>query len=203
VEKDTIDFETAFENTHLANPNITRELYQQMREEQNRKRMGVIAQEVENVVPEVVRTRDDGLKAVAYSEMVGLLIEAIKEQQTLIDDLRSEVEAIKGTDQLRSSNSEESATGFSNDIIKSATLYQNAPNPFTGQTEIRYYLPEGVKAAFICIFDLQGKMLKKSEASVGENRLIIRRSELQAGMFLYSLVVDGKEVDTKRMILTK
>ena len=51
--------------------------------------IGVIAQEVEEVVPEVVVTGKDeeGLKSVAYGNMVGLLIEAIKEQQIQIDKL--------------------------------------------------------------------------------------------------------------------
>jgi hypothetical protein len=45
----------------------------------NRTHMGVIAQEVEEVIPEVVITGDDGIKTVAYGNMVGLLIEAVKE----------------------------------------------------------------------------------------------------------------------------
>ena len=51
--------------------------------------IGVIAQEVEEIVPEVVVTGKDeeGLKSVAYGNMVGLLIEAIKEQQIQIDKL--------------------------------------------------------------------------------------------------------------------
>lgn len=40
---------------------------------------GVIAQDVEKVLPEVVTTRDNGYKAVKYEKMIGLLIEAIKE----------------------------------------------------------------------------------------------------------------------------
>jgi hypothetical protein len=51
--------------------------------------IGVIAQEVEGIVPEVVVTSkdEDGLKSVAYGNMVGLLIEAIKEQQIQIAEL--------------------------------------------------------------------------------------------------------------------
>jgi hypothetical protein len=45
----------------------------------NKTHMGVIAQEVEEVIPEVVITGDDGIKTVAYGNMVGLLIEAVKE----------------------------------------------------------------------------------------------------------------------------
>lgn len=48
---------------------------------------GVVAQEVEKVLPEVVSGKD-GNKAVAYGNMVSILIEAIKEQQTQIDELK-------------------------------------------------------------------------------------------------------------------
>jgi hypothetical protein len=51
--------------------------------------IGVIAQETEVFLPQVVRTGEDGLKSVSYTNMVGLLIEAIKEQQKIIDDLTS------------------------------------------------------------------------------------------------------------------
>jgi hypothetical protein len=179
-------------------PTITPEIFKQMREEKSRKQMGVVAQEVEKVIPEVVRTREDGLKAVAYSEMVGLLIEAMKEQQTIIDDLKLAVASLKGN-QLRSSET----TGMANDLIAACTLAQNTPNPFTEQTEIKYYVTSGVKNAYICIFDMQGKMLQKLDAQAGQNSLFIEGSKLDAGMYLYSLIVDGQEVDTKKMILTK
>ena len=52
---------------------------------------GVIAQEVEKVLPEVVQTDEDGIKTVAYGNMVGLLIEAIKEQQAQIDELKAKL----------------------------------------------------------------------------------------------------------------
>jgi hypothetical protein len=51
--------------------------------------IGVVAQEVEKVLPEIVDTRDNGYKAVKYEKMVALLIEAVKEQQNQIDDLKT------------------------------------------------------------------------------------------------------------------
>mgnify|MGYP003115245927 CR=1 FL=1 len=57
--------------------------------------VGVIAQEVEKVIPEIVETRESGYKAVKYEKMVPLLIEAIKEQQTQIDELKKEVLELK------------------------------------------------------------------------------------------------------------
>ena len=47
--------------------------------------VGVIAQEVEKVLPEAVQTDEDGMKMVAYGNMVGLLIEAIKELKAQVD----------------------------------------------------------------------------------------------------------------------
>ena len=57
--------------------------------------MGVIAQEVEEVFPEAVSTDDQGYKSVAYGKLVAPLIEAIKEQQTQIKELKEENEASK------------------------------------------------------------------------------------------------------------
>ena len=54
--------------------------------------VGVIAQEVEKVLPEVVKNRDDGYKGVMYEKMVPLLIEAIKEQQKQIDELKDRLD---------------------------------------------------------------------------------------------------------------
>ena len=53
--------------------------------------VGVIAQEIEKVLPEVVVDRDNGYKAVRYEKIVALLIEAIKEQQLQIDELKSKI----------------------------------------------------------------------------------------------------------------
>jgi len=55
--------------------------------EVGKKDIGVIAQEVEEVLPELVTTRDNGYKAVRYEKIVALLIEAVKEQQTQINNL--------------------------------------------------------------------------------------------------------------------
>ena len=53
--------------------------------------IGVIAQEVEAVIPDVVSTNDEGIKSVKYGNMVAVLIEAIKEQQAQIDELKAQL----------------------------------------------------------------------------------------------------------------
>jgi hypothetical protein len=57
--------------------------------------VGVIAQEVEAVLPQLVQDRDNGYKAVKYDKIVALLIEGIKEQQQHIDNLTIQVEELK------------------------------------------------------------------------------------------------------------
>ncbi len=63
------------------------------------KDIGLIAQEVEKVVPELVTTDEEGFKSVNYSHMVALLIEAIKEQQYIIEEQKKEIEMLKAENQ--------------------------------------------------------------------------------------------------------
>ena len=53
--------------------------------------IGVIAQEVEDVLPDVVNTNEDGIKSVKYGNIVAVLIEAMKEQQAQIDELKQKL----------------------------------------------------------------------------------------------------------------
>jgi hypothetical protein len=53
--------------------------------------VGVIAQDVEKVLPQLVRDNEGGYKAVDYDKLVGLLIEAVKDQQSQIDELKSKL----------------------------------------------------------------------------------------------------------------
>lgn len=184
--------------------NITQKLVTQMNSERGRKHMGVVAQEVEEIVPEVVRTTLNGTKAVAYTELVGLLIEAIKEQQNEIDELKALVlsqESVSPVEAIRSI-SNKNALSISSDVKIKNMLYQNVPNPFTSNTEIRYTLSDDVVKAGLYIYDMQGTQIKNvSDLTKGNGTVTINGGELKAGMYIYTLIADGKEVDTKRMIL--
>ena len=57
----------------------------------DKKELGLIAQEVESIIPEIVGESVDGYKAVEYQKLVALLIEAIKEQQAIIDGQKTEM----------------------------------------------------------------------------------------------------------------
>jgi hypothetical protein len=55
----------------------------------------------------------------------------------------------------------------------------------------------------IAVLDLNGKMLLQFNNLKGASQVTINGNTLQAGMYLYSLVVNGQETITKKMILTK
>ena len=57
--------------------------------------IGVIAQQVEKIFPELVTTRDNGYKAVKYEKLTAVLIEAVKELTSKVESLESEINKLK------------------------------------------------------------------------------------------------------------
>ena len=188
---------------------------------------GVLAQEVEMVLPELVDIAK-GVKHINYDGFIPFLIEAIKEQQAQIEFLKMAV--LQNTDEIFFLNEllykcchgspeysppnntnghngqDDTGMDFENTMkgIEKAKLFQNVPNPFTMNTEIRFETPAKATSAKLLIHDMQGAELKSYPITTkGMNSIIIQGSELPAGMYLYTLVVNNEIVDTKRMILTK
>ena len=65
------------------------ETARRMYPERTERDIGVIAQEVEAVLPELVQTRDNGYKAVKYEKMVAFLIQVVKELKAEVAELKS------------------------------------------------------------------------------------------------------------------
>jgi len=65
---------------------------EKIRTKYSKAEIGFIAQEVEQVIPELVGTQDDGYKGIKYAQMTALLVEAIKEQQALIDQQKQQLQ---------------------------------------------------------------------------------------------------------------
>jgi len=177
----------------------TRASYEMMRKDEekmaSRLHFGLSAQELQEIYPNLVLEGQDGYLAVNYIELVPLLIRSIQEMKQELDELKSCEGNAKRTQQ---------ATDVDDVNIKGKSmLYQNVPNPFQEKTVIRFKLSDDAKDASVCIFDMSGKLLKKLPVSKGMESVSVNGYELGEGMFLYSLLVNGREIDTKRMILSE
>ncbi len=161
----------------------------------DKRHYGVSAQALQEIYPDLVREGQDGYLTVNYVELVPLLLRSIQELKQELDEVKGEAKAM-----TRSVSDE---TADFNAAAKNNVLYQNTPNPFKEQTVIRFNLAEDVRDASICIFDMTGKTLKKFPISSGMDSVSIGGYELGEGMFLYSLVVNGQVIDTKRMVISK
>ncbi|XOV66645.1 MAG: tail fiber domain-containing protein [Fluviicola sp.] len=169
--------------------------------------MGFIAQELEEVFPELVKETvqppkvdEDGkiieegitFKTVNYVGLIPALTATIQEQQKTIEELKARLDML-----------EEGENPASNLDIEKAELFQNTPNPFNTRTTIRYSVPESIQTASILIFDMNGGLKETLRAEVAENGSVeLSANQLQPGMYIYTLVADGKEVASKRMIIS-
>lgn len=182
---------------------------------------GLIAQEVEAILPELVSSfkvppRLDTLgnidtigtsrsfKAVNYIAIIPYLIQGLKEQQEKIDAMQSQIDNCCNTGN-RHTNPTDNEGGSSIDInlqnVKAIILNQNVPNPFAEQTTITYFIPDEVKKAQIFFYDTKGTILKIVDVEEkGAGQLNVFAEDLSSGNYTYTLIADGRIVETKKMV---
>ena len=180
--------------------------------------IGFIAQEVEKVFPELVTPPESEEKfcSLNYNGMIPVLFEAIKEQQNMIENLQKEVEFLKESliECCNTNNPKTMENNESNNIqqfnltdpihTEEMKVYQNAPNPFDVQTTIQCYIPQTIKKAELCVYNMQGVQVKcLTVFERGNVSVQIQAGQLTAGIYTYLLIGDGKTSDAKQMILTK
>ena len=162
------------------------------------KHYGFIAQELQEIYPNLVIENKEGYLSINYLEIIPLLVRSIQE-------LKAEVNTLRGTgspiEKAQTRSVEEEATDI--DAVVT-TLYQNEPNPFTESTIIRCDINEEVVKADLYIYNMNGDQIAEyAVTDRGATSVTIDGGSMNAGMYLYALIADGKVIDTKRMILTK
>lgn len=175
---------------------------------------GFLTLELESLFPEVVKTDAQGHKYVNYNSLIPIIVAAFQEQQREIATLQSALQELSisfneccrmrsylnGDDNTDDSDSKSGQLTPPNQPI----LYQNSPNPFNQTSTIEYHIPNNASSASIYIFTLNGVLMQSLPImSFGHGQITINASALTAGMYIYSLTIDGQIVDTKRMILTE
>ena len=193
---------------------------------------GLLAQEVQKVMPELVEAystieysddinkygednggflresvqKEETYFAIKDSHIKFALINAIKDQQSIIDQQETRIAQLedlvnKLIENEVSQNTEISVTLES---YEQADLAQNEPNPFNGITRINYIIPSDATTSSINIFDMNGRLLKTVDLNhTGKGTLNVNADNLPSGTYSYQLIVDGQIQLTKNMILSK
>ena len=185
--------------------------------------VGIVAQDRQLVAPytigkfthsdEATGKKSDYLNYDA-SALTYILVNAVKEQQRTIEQKDDRIKALeKGLSDLEQRlvkletapyGARLGAAGGATSPASGAVLRQNRPNPFHEKTIIEYELPEASTQAALFIYNLQGEQLKRIDIADKRCKSVeVDGNTLPAGLYLYSLDVDGKVTDTKQMVLTK
>lgn len=191
-----------------------------------RNHVGVIAQDLQEVAPFMVfpythKEFDDDNYEISSEDFLAvdekpiqyMLVNAIKEQQEIIEAQSETIELMEERITrlekiLINSVGNVEVINSASQIVELSSqgeLKQNQPNPFSEETVIQYSLPANVNQATMVITDKNGAVVKRValDASMQKGQLIIRARELTAGVYNYSLLVDGSIFSTKQMVLTR
>jgi len=157
---------------------------------------GFVAQEVDMAAQKIGYDfsgvdKTGNVMGLRYADFVVPLVKAIQEQQQQIDELKK---MIAGSGTVANSNMELSDG-------KGLALRQNAPNPFTKQTTIGFSIPQNAGSAQMLFYDATGHLISTHIiADRGKGLLTVNANDLSSGAYNYSLVVDGKLVETRQLI---
>lgn len=186
---------------------------------------GFVAQEIQKVFPELVKscispvnptnaeeapstTSPFEYLAVNYSGLIPVLTAAIQEQQTIIEYQQSTIisqeeviaDLISRVGKLES----RSTINIAMEDRNTAWIGQNSPNPFSGNTQIAYYIPEVSQSAEVKISDMFGKQIMVIPiGTFGSGLININASNIPSGNYLYTLIVDEIPVDSKSFSTAK
>lgn len=184
------------------------------------KQIGLIAQELEEIFPELVMQikgktilgpdsqviRQPSIKTVNYVGLIPVLLAGFQEQKAENDKQRAEIEELKSQiQQIKSTQSSQpdqiESSVKENNLQNSLVLDQNAPNPFSESTEIGFNIPENSKEARLVIMSDDGRISKTVLLNQrGKGQITVFGADLSKGTYSYSLIIDGVKLETKRMI---
>ena len=168
-----------------------------------KRHFGFVAQELQQVYPDLVYENDNGYLSVNYTELIPILVQSIKELKSEIDELKAVASKENGST-LTNGAQETLSLPHNQGQGTNSSMDQNVPNPFTEKTDVAIYLPESVREATLYIYDLSGKQLEQHPVEGrGETVMTIHADKMDAGMYVYSLIADKKVVTTKKMIVVK
>jgi hypothetical protein len=196
------------------------------------KHYGLIAQELEEVLPSLVKEVDfqqsalDAMpadsaasnvkhatithvkekitsKAINYVELIPIIIKGMQEQQQMIEQLKQHnYEQQQQIENLKTMVSKLSIGQGFNTFLSRAELGEVTPNPVKSNAIIQYAIPEGSTRAQLLITDALGRSIRQITLSTS-GVINLDVYALASGVYNYSLIVDNKTVATKKMTVIK
>ncbi|MBP5380529.1 MAG: T9SS type A sorting domain-containing protein [Bacteroidaceae bacterium] len=161
---------------------------------------GLAADQLKQVYPELVYEDSEGNYSINYIEMVPLLVQSIRELSAKVATLEQQLSSESQSDANVKGEVTAIEDAFSD--IDMVTMSQNRPNPFSQSTVISLTVPETASRATINIYDMNGKQVQTVEVSDrGATNITVYAAGLTPGMYIYSLIVDGKIRATRKMIV--
>ncbi len=175
---------------------------------------GFLAQEVEQAAKQtgfassIVSVPVDPNKSnygLNYAEIVVPLVKAVQEQQKMIDSLQTQINALSGTGgrKINNSSNDKGVSIINTELSTTDAIVLNdaVPNPFAEQTIITYNIPKNTGNAQLLFYDQNGRMIKTVDITAkGQGQLNVYANDLTSGVYSYTLLVDGKVFDTKKMV---
>lgn len=155
---------------------------------ETRLQYGFLAQEVEQVLPEVVATDETGNKMVNYIALIPMLVQSVQELQQTVEAQALTIAQLSGPQPM-------AAQAESACKILSCT-----PNPTTGFVTIETLLEGASENATIVITSMAGNREKLLTVTSAEPKVTTDVSSLQAGIHLVSLYVGNRIADSCRLI---
>jgi trimeric autotransporter adhesin len=150
----------------------------------------------------------EGLSPAGFETLeteLGVLRHENERMRAELDEMRAILSRLSETMQQCCSQlrADENSSGSDRQLhTDTPVLEQNMPNPFNEHTLIRYYLPVNSGEAHIIVTDMLGIRVRSFEINAkGQGQMIISSESLPPGTYVYSLMVNNRVVDSKRMVL--
>ncbi|MBS6573939.1 MAG: tail fiber domain-containing protein [Parabacteroides goldsteinii] len=194
IQENASDMQTSMDAASIEKANRDKQLQnvidRKEAEEASRKRIGFLAQDVEKVLPELVKTDEDGVKSIDYIGFIPLLVESINEMRLTIQEQQNEIEMLQSLLSVETKSTLRSTSTGNPDMVEGAKLYNRAG------ASVSYTLPSTFSNAYLQVFDISGRVVKKITLTIANDIVDINPSEIGYGTFVYALYVDGQKADT-------
>ncbi|HUM46793.1 MAG TPA: tail fiber domain-containing protein, partial [Chitinophagales bacterium] len=200
------------------------------RDDQGTDQTGYLAQQLYDIFPNAVYKGGADAKTdpwmVDYGRITPLIVKSVQEladeneklksengeQQQQLESLSSKLDEVLNKLQMMEASLSQCCTAYEQSSTENTgskindmpVLEQNVPNPFLHTSYIKFYIPSSAKDAMIVVSDLNGKVLKQfAQLPNGFGTVNIDAGTLAAGVYQYMLLIGGKVIDTKQMVLTR